>query len=98
MAQIFGHDTDTGAQIVIQVSEEDLEELSKLKWFTCAAYQRLPHTKLDDGSLVSMRNYIMKKILKIEFPKNEVVYNKDADTLNNRRDNLEVRPWKSLYN
>lgn len=80
----------------IELDEDDHPRAIIHKWFVRDGYQNLPHT-IVDGKLISISRYILQQN-NIEIPKDHVIEYIDKNTLNNKKSNLKISKYTSLYN
>lgn len=79
--EIFIHDI---------IDSEFVPLVNKYKWDVKPGYFNLPHTRLEDGRMISLARYILVNICGEEIAKSQQIVHINGNRADNRRDNLKI--------
>lgn len=74
---------------------EDERKAIQYKWFILDGYQNLPHAIIDN-KLISICRFVLTTN-NIELPKDHSITHLDGNKLNNKKENLKVAKYTSIY-
>ena len=72
------------------VDSDYLPLVDKHKWIVRPGYQDLPHTRLEDGRMISIARYILVNICGEEIAKSQQIVHINGNRRDNRRANLKI--------